>query len=86
MTRFYGLAWFVSGLGGCFGLDACPYLVLLIRVNLCNLWTFQKTGSRVAARDDTVLWSGVVCFGVGWLFLKDWIPARRRDDTANSLT
>ena len=27
-------------------------------------------------RDDTVFWSVVFCFGVCWLFRKDWIPGR----------
>jgi hypothetical protein len=29
----------------------------------------QKTGSRLAGRDDTVFGAGVVCFGAGWLIL-----------------
>jgi hypothetical protein len=48
-----------------------------LRFNLARM--LKKTGSRVKhalARDDTVLWSDVVCFGVWWLFLKDWITGQ----------
>jgi hypothetical protein len=31
-----------QGLVVVFRLDTCPYSVLLIRVNLCNLWIYQK--------------------------------------------
>jgi len=30
----------------------------------------EKTGSRLAGGDDTVLWLGVLCFRAEWLFLK----------------
>jgi hypothetical protein len=48
-----------------FGEDTCPYPVLLIRVNLCNLWMFLKDWIPGQARDDTVDSLGVLCFGVG---------------------
>ena len=39
-----------------FRLDICPYPVLLIRVNLCNLWMIiLKDWITGQARDDTVL-------------------------------
>jgi|GEM_PF-4494103 len=38
--RGLGLWGAVLGFCACFGLDACPCSVLLIRVNLCNLWMF----------------------------------------------
>ena len=57
----------------------CSLLALVSGPGAC----FQKTGSRVShprgapsARDDTVLWHVGVCFGSGWMFLKDWITGQ----------
>jgi len=36
---------------------------------------FQKTGSRLAGRDDTVCSLGWFVFGSGWVVSKDWITA-----------
>jgi hypothetical protein len=65
MTQLWGLVWCVLGFVVVFKLNACPYSVLLIRVNLCNLWMIiLKDWIPGQARDDTALGSGVVCFGV----------------------
>ena len=46
-----------------FELHPCPYLVLLIRVNLCNLWMIiLKDWIPGQARNDTVDSLGVVVF------------------------
>ena len=63
--RGLGLWGAVLGFCACFWLDTCPYPVLLIRVNLCNLWMFLKDWIPGQARDDTVDSLGVLCFGVG---------------------
>ena len=54
-------------------------LVLIkgLLLGLVLVFGLQKTGSRVAARDDTVYSLGVVCFVACRSFLKDWITARR---------
>ena len=38
MTQLLGLVWCVLGFVVVFKLNACPYSIPLIRVNLCNLW------------------------------------------------
>ena len=107
MTQRIVWGCFVFGFAGCFqktgfrvshprgtpsARDDTVYGLMWSVSGLCVVMWLQKTGSRVAARDDTAYSLGVLCFWISWLFSKDWIPVQPpqrgpvcRDDTVYGL-